>query len=148
MHASLSPPLMFLSHLPRFLSLLPVAPHLLPVALQLLADALPHLTAVATAAGLPEVDAAATRVAVRGGGALAVKTLPEVIDGLKTWVMGILAAVATLFLVIGGLRYMTAAGDPAAVEQAKGSLKAALTGYALAVLAPVILQVLQGILGA
>jgi Type IV secretion system pilin len=56
-------------------------------------------------------------------------------------------AVATLFLVIGGLRYMTAAGDPAGVEQAKGSFKAALTGYALAVLAPVVLQVLQGILG-
>jgi Type IV secretion system pilin len=78
---------------------------------------------------------------------VAVKTLPQVIDGLKTWIMGILAAVATLFLVVGGLRYMTAAGDPAAVEQAKGSLKAALTGYALAVLAPVILQVLQSILG-
>jgi hypothetical protein len=77
----------------------------------------------------------------------AVKTLPQVIDGLRNWIMGILAAVATLFLVIGGLRYMTAAGDPAAVEQAKGSLKAALTGYALAVLAPVLLQVLQGILG-
>lgn len=77
----------------------------------------------------------------------AVKTLPEVINGLRAWVMGILAAVATLFLVIGGLRYMTAAGDPAAVEQAKGSFKAALTGYALAVLAPVILQVLQSILG-
>jgi len=75
------------------------------------------------------------------------KSLPEVIDGLRTWVMGILAAVATLFLVIAGLRYMTAAGDPAAVEQAKSSFKAALTGYALAVLAPVILQVLQGILG-
>jgi succinate dehydrogenase hydrophobic anchor subunit len=81
-------------------------------------------------------------------GALAVKTLPQVVDGLKTWIMGILAAVATLFLVIGGLRYMTAAGDPASVEAAKGSLKAALIGYALAVLAPVILQVLQGILGA
>ena len=78
---------------------------------------------------------------------VAVKTLPQVIDDLKTWIMGILAAVATLFLVIGGLRYMTAAGDPAAVEQAKGSLKAALTGYALAGLAPVLLQVLQGILG-
>ena len=78
---------------------------------------------------------------------LAVKTLPQVIDALKSWVMGILAALATLFLVIGGLRYMTAAGDPAAVEQAKGSLKAALTGYALAVLAPVILGVLQSILG-
>lgn len=98
---------------------------------------------------LPVADlAAALPVVAQAAGVLAVKTLPEVIDGLKSWIMGILAAVATLFLVIGGLRYMTAAGDPAAVEQAKGSLKAALTGYALAVLAPVILQVLQGILGA
>jgi hypothetical protein len=80
-------------------------------------------------------------------GTVAAKTLPQVIDGLRTWIMGILAAVATLFLVIGGLRYMVAAGDPAQVEQAKGSFKAALTGYALAVLAPVVLQVLQGILG-
>jgi len=78
---------------------------------------------------------------------LAAKTIPEVIDGLKLWVMGILAAVATLFLVVGGLRYMTAGGDPAQAEQAKGNFKAALAGYALAVLAPVILQVLQGILG-
>ena len=78
---------------------------------------------------------------------LAVKTIPQVIDGLKLWIMGILAAVATLFLVIGGLRYMTAGGDPAQAEQAKGNFKAALAGYALAVLAPVILKVLQGILG-
>jgi hypothetical protein len=42
---------------------------------------------------------------------------------------------------------MTAGGDPAQAEQAKGNFKAALGGYALAVLAPVILQVLQGILG-
>jgi hypothetical protein len=78
---------------------------------------------------------------------LAVKPIPEVIDGLKGWIMGILAAVASLFLVIGGLRYMTAGGDPAQAEQAKGNFKAALGGYVLAVLAPVILQVLQGILG-
>jgi hypothetical protein len=78
---------------------------------------------------------------------LAAKTIPEVIDGLKLWVMGILAAVATLFLAIGGLRYMTAGGDPAQAEQAKGNFKAALVGYALAVLAPVILEALQGILG-
>jgi hypothetical protein len=76
------------------------------------------------------------------------KTLPDVIAGITGWVMGILALVATLFLVIGGLRYIAAGGDPAQVEQAKGNLKSALVGYALAVLAPVILQVLQGILGA
>jgi hypothetical protein len=119
--------ILFLPHV-----LLPVVPCVMP--------AVDLVSAVDLAASLPAVPHAA--------GVLAVKTLPEVIDGLKTWIMGILAAVATLFLVIGGLRYMTAAGDPAAVEQAKGSFKAALTGYALAVLAPVILQVLQGILGA
>ena len=88
-----------------------------------------------------------TLAATPNVGLLAVKTLPEVIDGLRAWVLGILAAVATLFLAIGGLQYTTAGGDPAQVERAKASFKAALTGYALAVLAPVILDVLQGILG-
>jgi len=45
------------------------------------------------------------------------------------------------------VRYITAAGDPAAVEQAKSSFKASLTGYALAILAHPILDVLRGILG-
>ena len=74
------------------------------------------------------------------------KSIDQVIAGITGWIMGILAAVATMFLVIGGLRYMTA-GDPAQVEQAKGNFKSALVGYALAVLAPVALHVLQGILG-
>jgi hypothetical protein len=78
---------------------------------------------------------------------LAVKSIPQVVDSLRDWIMGILAAVATLFLVIGGLRYTAAGGDPAQVEQAKGNLRAALIGYALAVLAPVFMQVLRGILG-
>lgn len=75
------------------------------------------------------------------------KSLPEVIAGITGWVMGIIAVVATMFLVIGGLRYMAAGGDPAQVEQAKGNVKSALIGYALAVLSPVVLRVLQGILG-
>lgn len=101
-----------------------------------------HLSAVAT----DLASAAGSLVsATQPGG---VKTLPQVVDGLRNWIMGILAAVATLFLVIGGLLYVTANGDPASIEQAKGAFKAALTGYAMAVLAPVVLEVLQGILGA
>jgi hypothetical protein len=75
------------------------------------------------------------------------KTIPQVIDGVTGWIMGIIAVVATMFLVVGGLRYMAAGGDPAQVEQAKGNFKSALIGYALAVLSPVVLQALQGILG-
>ncbi|WBB69169.1 pilin [Micromonospora sp. WMMD812] len=75
------------------------------------------------------------------------KSISEVISSITGWIMGLLALVATMFLVIGGLRYMAAGGDPAQVEQAKGNVKSALVGYALAVLSPVILQVLQGIIG-
>lgn len=96
---------------------------------------------------MPVLSLAESASALLALDVLAVKTIPQVIDGVENWIMGIIAAVATLFLVIGGLRYMTAGGDPAQVEQAKGNLKSALMGYALAVLAPVILQVLQGILG-
>jgi hypothetical protein len=78
---------------------------------------------------------------------LAAADLPTVIGNLQTWVMGILAAVATLFLVLAGVYWATAGGDPAQVERAKGALKNALVGYALAVLAPTLLQVVKGIVG-
>lgn len=78
---------------------------------------------------------------------LAANSLPTVISNLQKWIMGILAAVATLFLVLAGVYYATAGGDPAQVDKAKGALKNALVGYGLAVLAPVLLQVVIGIVG-
>ena len=57
------------------------------------------------------------------------------------------AALATLFLTIGGVRYLLAGGDPAALERAKGSIKAAIIGYALALLAPVLATVVQHVVG-
>lgn len=78
---------------------------------------------------------------------LAANALPVVIANLQTWVMGILAAVATLFLVLAGVYWATAGGDPAQVDKAKGALKNALVGYGLAVLAPILLEVVKGIVG-
>jgi hypothetical protein len=78
---------------------------------------------------------------------VAAKSLPQVVSGLQTWIMGILAALATLFLVLAGVYWATAGGDPAQVDKAKGALKNALIGYGLAVLAPVLLQVVKGIVG-
>ena len=85
---------------------------------------------------------------VAAGTVVAVNDLPTVISNLTAWIVGILAVVATLFLTIGGLRYLLAGGDPSEVERAKGALKNAALGYALALLAPVLLDVLQNILGA
>ena len=78
---------------------------------------------------------------------LAVNDLPTVVANLRAWLIGILAGVATLFLVVAGVYYATAGGDPAQVEKGKGAFRSALVGYALAVLAPVLLQALQSILG-
>lgn len=78
---------------------------------------------------------------------VAVNSLPVVIANLRAWLIGILAALATLFLVLAGVYWATAGGDPAQVERAKVALKNALVGYGLAVLAPVLLQVVQGIVG-
>src|SRR5207244_1903853 len=83
------------------------------------------LTAVATTA-LPATAAAASSAAPP-------PDLGQVVDNARLWVMGLLAAVATLFLVIGGARYVLAGGDPSQVERAKQTIKSALAGYALAV---------------
>jgi putative exporter of polyketide antibiotics len=74
-------------------------------------------------------------------------TLGQVVDNARLWIMGLLAAVATLFFVIGAARYVMAGGDPGQVERAKLTLKSALAGYGLALLAPVVLSVLRGIVG-
>jgi hypothetical protein len=78
---------------------------------------------------------------------LAANSLPVIISNITKWIVGLLIGVATLFLTIGGLRYLAAGGDPAEVEKAKTALKSALTGYALAVLAPVLLAVVKGWIG-
>ncbi|MCF2531187.1 pilin [Yinghuangia soli] len=77
----------------------------------------------------------------------AVNDIPTVINNTRNWIVGILAGLATLFLTVGGLRYLMAGGDPGEVEKAKTALKAAAIGYMLAILAPIILDVLNGIVG-
>lgn len=75
------------------------------------------------------------------------QTLSGVIDSLRLWVVGLLAGLATLFLTIGGIRYMTAGGDPGQIERAKSALRSAAIGYALAALSPVLVAILQSIVG-
>lgn len=83
-----------------------------------------------------------------GGAIEAVATLPQVIGNITAWVVGILAAVATMYLTIGGLRYVMAGGDPGEVERAKSALRSALWGYGLAMVAPALVSVLRGLVGA
>jgi hypothetical protein len=72
---------------------------------------------------------------------LAAESVEAVVDNIRTWLVGILVAVATLFLTVGGLRYLAAGGDPGEVEKAKLALKSAALGYGLAMLAPLFVTI-------
>lgn len=72
----------------------------------------------------------------------------QVLTNIRNWVMGILAGLATVFLTLGGVRYVMGGGDPGEIEKAKTSFKAAGIGYGLAALAPLVVSILQGIVGA
>ena len=75
-------------------------------------------------------------------------TLGQVIDRLRLVLVGLLAGLATLFLTVGGVRYLFAGADPGQVEKAKGALRAAAVGYGLAALAPVLVRLLRYVVGA
>jgi hypothetical protein len=107
------------------------------------------IAVAATVVGAGTADAATASAARHDGTVmvLAVNDLPTIVTNLRNWVMGILAGLATLFLTIGGARYLMAGGDPSEVERAKSAFRSALIGYALAVIAPVVLTVLNSIIG-
>ncbi len=96
------------------------------------------MTAVAAVVLLAPAAAYADQV---GLVVLAAESIEAVVNNIRTWLVGILVAVATLFMTVGGLRYLAAGGDPSEVEKAKIALKSAALGYALAMLAPLFVTI-------
>jgi hypothetical protein len=76
-----------------------------------------------------------------------VTSVSGVFTNIRNWLVGILAGLATVFLTIGGVRYLMAGSDPGEVEKAKQAFKSAGWGYGLAALAPVVVEILKGIVG-
>ncbi|MEV4575031.1 hypothetical protein AB0K16_17435 [Nonomuraea jabiensis] len=93
------------------------------------------------------VAVAATKALAAYSGETTPTDLNTVFTNLRSWLIGLLATLATLMLTIGGLRYLIAGGDPGEIQKAKAALKAAAFGYALAVLAPLFMTVLKRIVG-
>ncbi|AEA23459.1 hypothetical protein GCM10018954_029430 [Kutzneria kofuensis] len=75
-------------------------------------------------------------------------SVTDVLNNVRNWIMGILAGLATVFLSIGGVRYVMGGGDPGEIEKAKTAFKSAGWGYGLAALAPLVVEILKGIVGA
>ncbi|MFC5828044.1 pilin [Nonomuraea insulae] len=107
--------------------------------------ALAHFAQATTTTTTTTVTALAADGEGAGKGAA---SLNQVIDNLRNVIIGLLVALATLFLTVGGVRYILAGGDPGEVEAAKKTLRYAALGYGIAVLAPLFVTILKGIVGA
>ncbi len=73
-------------------------------------------------------------------------TPPEIITSSIQWVVGIAGLVAVIFLVIGGISYMTSSGESAKIEKAKKTILYALIGLAIVALAEIITSFVSGML--
>ncbi|MFI7131298.1 pilin [Nonomuraea sp. NPDC050153] len=114
----------------------------------LLEYAIAHATTAATPVSGPVSAPLSAAVSVSGEVLAAPASLNAVIDNLRNVIVGLLVALATLFLTVGGVRYILAGGDPGEVEAAKKTLRYAALGYGIAVLAPLLVTILKGIVGA
>lgn len=59
----------------------------------------------------------------------------DTIDTIITIVLMTVAAVAILFVVIGGIRYIMSQGDPQAMAKAKGTIILAIVGLVVVIIA-------------
>lgn len=67
----------------------------------------------------------------------------DTFNQLTTIGLNIGTAAAAFFILVGGFQYMTAGGNPMAMERAKSSLKNAAIGFAIILLAHTLAQLLQ-----
>ncbi|MBB2943234.1 hypothetical protein FB565_002947 [Actinoplanes lutulentus] len=77
--------------------------------------------------------------AAPAGTVLAAESIGAVLGNIRAWVMGFLAAWATLCATVGFLRYTS--GEPGEVERGKTALRSAAIGYAGALLIPLLLTI-------
>jgi hypothetical protein len=78
---------------------------------------------------------------------LELDTVEEVLDSVLGSLQAIIAILSIIFIVIGGILYITASGDEGRVRTAKGAITAAMVGLALGIGAPSFLKQIGEVLG-
>jgi len=63
--------------------------------------------------------------------------------GLYNFLLSIVGIVAVIMLIIGGMRYITAVGNPTAISDAKDIINSAITGLILALLSWVFISAIN-----
>ena len=73
-------------------------------------------------------------------------SIEQIILNVMNWLLGILGIVAMLVFVIAGFQYLTAGGDEKNTESAKGNIKYAIIGVAVALIGYVVIYTINMLL--
>ena len=74
-------------------------------------------------------------------------SIVDILNRIRDMLMLVIGSLSLVMLTVGGIRYVTAGGDKDGVDGAKQTVKHALLGLGVAILAPVLIQIITTILG-
>jgi Type IV secretion system pilin len=74
-------------------------------------------------------------------------SIVDILNRVRDMLMLIIGSLSLVMLTVGGIRYVTAGGDKDGINGAKQTVKHALLGLGVAILAPVLIQIIKTILG-
>ena len=77
-----------------------------------------------------------------------ITTVNQLVGIVFNILIGLVGALAVIFIIIGAIRYILARGDAKATDAARGTITAALIGLVIAILAILIVNVITGLFGA
>jgi len=78
---------------------------------------------------------------------IAFKTVSELLNSILDHLLGIIAIIAVIFIIIGGVMYMMSGGSETMITRAKKTWTGAVIGFAIALASPTFLKEIQKILG-
>jgi Type IV secretion system pilin len=74
-------------------------------------------------------------------------SIVDILNRVRDMLMLVIGSLSLVMLTVGGIRYVTAGGDKDGINGAKQTVKHALLGLGVAILAPVLIQIIKTILG-
>jgi len=85
---------------------------------------------------------------IHAASVLAVNDLQTIIKNLRTLILGWLAGLGALVAAYGGLRLLLSGGDPTQAQAGIRAIKYGALGFGMALLGPVIIDLLKWVVGA
>lgn len=74
-------------------------------------------------------------------------SVPQLFSNIVSTLLFFVGALAVIFVIVGGIQYITSSGDPKRIEQAKNTLTYAVAGLVIAILSFAIVSFVRSQLG-